>query len=473
MCGYRGGRLDRWVGRIVDVLMAFPLFVLAMAMVAALGNSVENIVIATVSSTCRSTVVSPGRGERAARDGLGGGGRAWGATPLPVLLRYLLPNILPAMVVQASLNLGWAILNAAGLSFIGLGVRPPTPEWGIMVPKAPASSFPASGGRWCFPVPPLMLAVLLLQPARRRAAGPPGPADGGYDRALAIEDLSRRLPHPPRHGRGAATTSPLPSSAAKSLGVVGESGSGKSVTSLAVMRLLDPRRADRRRAGAVSRTGISRAPGRELRRCAGRRCRMIFQNPRAALNPIRSVEQQIVDVLRAHRRISGSDARTAALDLLRAVQIRDPEKPAACLPGELSGGMCQRVMIAMAIACEPALLIADEPTTGLDVTTQKIVMDLLAGITADRGMAMILITHDLGLAARYCGEIAVMERGLIVERGPTEALFQDARHPYTRRLIAASPTRHRRWRIWPKRNHRRGWRCSGRRGPGCCWTCSM
>jgi peptide/nickel transport system ATP-binding protein len=129
------------------------------------------------------------------------------------------------------------------------------------------------------------------------------------------------------------------------------------------------------------------------------------------------------------------------LELLRAVRIRDAEKRLGAYPGELSGGMCQRVMIAMAIACSPALLIADEPTTGLDVTTQKIVMDLLAGITADRGMAMILITHDLGLAARYCGNIAVMEQGVIVERGPTETLFQAARHPYTRRLIAASPTR--------------------------------
>jgi peptide/nickel transport system ATP-binding protein len=229
--------------------------------------------------------------------------------------------------------------------------------------------------------------------------------------------------------------------AGQTLGIVGESGSGKSVTSLAVMRLLD--RAGRIAGGRVlfKDRDITRAGAGELRTLRGAAMSMIFQNPRAALNPIRSVEQQIVDVLRAHRSISVSAARAAALDLLRAVRIRDPEQRLHAYPGELSGGMCQRVMIAMAIACEPALLIADEPTTGLDVTTQKIVMDLLAGITADRGMAMILITHDLGLAARYCGEIAVMERGLIVERGPTDGLFQDARHPYTRRLIAASPTR--------------------------------
>jgi peptide/nickel transport system ATP-binding protein len=227
----------------------------------------------------------------------------------------------------------------------------------------------------------------------------------------------------------------------QTLGIVGESGSGKSVTSLAVMRLLD--RAGRIAGGRVLFQGrdITRAGAGELRTLRGAAMSMIFQNPRAALNPIRTVEQQIADVLRAHRRIGAADARAQALDLLRAVRIRDPEQRLHAYPGELSGGMCQRVMIAMAIACEPALLIADEPTTGLDVTTQKIVMDLLSGITAERGMAMILITHDLGLAARYCGEIAVMERGLIVEQGATDALFQAARHPYTQRLIAASPTR--------------------------------
>jgi peptide/nickel transport system ATP-binding protein len=179
----------------------------------------------------------------------------------------------------------------------------------------------------------------------------------------------------------------------------------------------------------------------ELRSLRGAAMSMIFQNPRAALNPIRTVEAQIVDVLRAHKAMPAGEAKRQALDLLKAVRIRDPEQRLHAYPGELSGGMCQRVMIAMAIACEPSLLIADEPTTGLDVTTQKVVMDLLAGITADRGMAMVLITHDLGLAARYCGSIAVMEQGLIVERGETNALFRDASHPYTRRLIAASPTR--------------------------------
>ena len=227
----------------------------------------------------------------------------------------------------------------------------------------------------------------------------------------------------------------------QTLGVVGESGSGKSVTALAAMRLLD--RAGRVTAGRILFDGrdISRAAPGELRKLRGAAISMIFQNPRAALNPIRTVGQQISDVLRAHTGMSAGDARARALAALEAVQIRDSAQRMSAYPAELSGGMCQRVMIAMAIACEPALLIADEPTTGLDVTTQKTVMDLLAGIAAARGMATMLITHDLGLAARYCGRIAVMEQGRVVEQGDTATLFDAPQHPYTRRLIAASPTR--------------------------------
>ncbi len=224
----------------------------------------------------------------------------------------------------------------------------------------------------------------------------------------------------------------------ETLGVVGESGSGKSVTSLAIMRLLD--RAGRIEAGRILFDGqdVTRLGPADLRRLRGSALSMIFQNPRVALNPIRTVEQQIADVLRAHDKDA---TRPRVLALLNDVRIRDPERRLRAYPHELSGGMCQRVMIGMAIACEPALLIADEPTTGLDVTTQQTVMELLAGIKATRGMALILITHDLGLAARWCDRIAVMEQGRVVETGPTAALFEAPQHPYTKRLVAASPTR--------------------------------
>jgi ABC-type glutathione transport system ATPase component len=226
------------------------------------------------------------------------------------------------------------------------------------------------------------------------------------------------------------------------LGLVGESGSGKSVTGFATTRLLDA--AGRVTAGEILFRGqdVTKLSGDDLRHLHGAAMSMIFQNPRSALNPIRAVGQQIADAILTHKRISKQAAYAEALELLRAVQIRDSERRMTAYPHELSGGMCQRVMIAIAISCNPALLIADEPTTGLDVTTQKVVMDLLATIAAARGMATILITHDLGLAARYCRRIVVMERGRLVEEAAPTMLFNNPRHPYTKRLVAASPTAH-------------------------------
>ncbi len=228
--------------------------------------------------------------------------------------------------------------------------------------------------------------------------------------------------------------------AGETLGIVGESGSGKSVTAFAVTRLLDA--SGRVSQGSIRFAGedITTASSKQLRRLHGAAISMIFQNPRGALNPIRTVGQQIADAIMAHEPISPGEGRARALELLKAVLIREPEKRLDAYPHELSGGMCQRVMIAMAIACAPKLLIADEPTTGLDVTTQKTVMDLLSQITAERGMAMILITHDLGLASRYCQRVCVMEQGKVVEEAQPLSLFSAPQHPYTKRLVAASPT---------------------------------
>jgi peptide/nickel transport system ATP-binding protein len=224
------------------------------------------------------------------------------------------------------------------------------------------------------------------------------------------------------------------------LGLVGESGSGKSVTGFATTRLLDA--AGRVTRGRILYRGkdITKIPDSDFRALHGAAMSMIFQNPRAALNPIRAVGLQIADAILSHKRISKQEAADEALKLLRAVQIRDPEQRMSAYPHELSGGMCQRVMIAIAISCNPMLLIADEPTTGLDVTTQKVVMDLLAQIAAERGMATILITHDLGLAAQYCRRVVVMEKGRLVEEAAPRTLFHRPQHAYTRRLVAASPT---------------------------------
>ncbi|MDR3496091.1 MAG: ABC transporter ATP-binding protein [Ancalomicrobiaceae bacterium] len=223
------------------------------------------------------------------------------------------------------------------------------------------------------------------------------------------------------------------------LGIVGESGSGKSVLSYAIMGLLNE--AARLTAERLTFNGLDLAAGTtDLAALRGRELSMIFQSPRTALNPIRRVGEQIADVLVRHGPMPRAQARDEAVAALARVRIPDPKARARAYPFELSGGMCQRVMIAMALACRPALLIADEPTTGLDVTTQAVVMDLIRDIVDDTHMAAILITHDLALAGEYADRLMVMHAGHVVETAPTEALLADPRHPYTRRLFAATPT---------------------------------
>src|SRR3989440_7922746 len=210
----------------------------------------------------------------------------------------------------------------------------------------------------------------------------------------------------------------------ETVGIVGESGSGKSVTSFAVMRILD--RAGRIAEGSVMFSGVDVKSASEdrMRDLRGREISMIFQNPRAALNPIRKVGDQIEDVLRQHvQQTTVGDRGEKAIEALEQVKIARPRERYHAYPFELSGGMCQRVVIALALACNPQLLIADEPTTGLDVTTQKAVMDLIVELTRRRNMSTILITHDLGLAAAYCDRVVVMEKGRVVETAKSADIF--------------------------------------------------
>ncbi|MEA2345669.1 MAG: peptide/nickel transport system ATP-binding protein ddpF [Thermoanaerobaculia bacterium] len=226
----------------------------------------------------------------------------------------------------------------------------------------------------------------------------------------------------------------------ETLGIVGESGSGKSVTSYAVMRILD--RAGKIAEGSVMFSGIDvkGATENQMRDLRGREISMIFQNPRAALNPIRKVGDQIEDVLRQHvQQATTNDRGEKAIEALEAVKIARPRERYHAYPFELSGGMCQRVVIALALACNPQLLIADEPTTGLDVTTQKAVMDLIVELTKRRGMSTILITHDLGLAAAYCDRVVVMEKGRVVETALSADIFANPEHAYTKKLMRATP----------------------------------
>jgi len=225
------------------------------------------------------------------------------------------------------------------------------------------------------------------------------------------------------------------------LGLVGESGSGKSVAMLATMGLVRrPGRvtADRLMFNGIDLRGLS---ARARRRLVGRDVAMIFQEPMSSLNPCFTVGWQIAEALRVHTELDRAARRSRVLELLRQVGIPAPETRLRAFPHQLSGGMCQRVMIAMAIACNPMLLIADEPTTALDVTIQKQILDLLAGLQRERGMAMILITHDVAVVAQTAKRLQVMYAGQAMENRPADAALRTPAHPYTAALLAALPDR--------------------------------
>jgi peptide/nickel transport system ATP-binding protein len=223
------------------------------------------------------------------------------------------------------------------------------------------------------------------------------------------------------------------------LGLVGESGCGKSVTSLSILGLVPrPGQVD---AGEVLFDGrdLMRLPREDLRRIRGDRIAMIFQQPQSSLNPVMDVGAQIGEALEIHRRMKHKAARRRAIELMRMVGIPDPARRIQAYPHEMSGGMAQRVMIAMALACEPELLIADEPTTALDVTIQAQILDLMRQLQQETGTAIILITHDLGVVAEMCDRVAVMYAGEIVEQSDVHSLFAQPHHPYTRGLIGSVP----------------------------------
>jgi peptide/nickel transport system ATP-binding protein len=228
--------------------------------------------------------------------------------------------------------------------------------------------------------------------------------------------------------------------AGRTIGLVGESGCGKSVTAMSIMRLLPapPSRVD---GGRIVFDGLDllALDARAMREVRGDRIGMIFQEPMTCLNPTLSIGFQIGEVLRLHRDQRGAVARDSAIEMLRQVGVGAAERRIDQFPHQLSGGLRQRVMIAMALVCRPALLIADEPTTALDVTIQAQILDLLRRLQCEMGMAILMITHDLGVVAEMCDEVIVMYAGRVVERAQVRELFRRPRHPYTQGLLAASP----------------------------------
>ncbi|CUU48246.1 ABC transporter ATP-binding protein [Clostridium beijerinckii] len=223
------------------------------------------------------------------------------------------------------------------------------------------------------------------------------------------------------------------------LGIVGESGSGKSVLMKSVMRILPPNAQIDSGEVYFNDNNILKLSAKDMRKIKGKEIAMIFQDPMTALNPLKKIGDHIIEVLVRHKRINKRDARKVAIDVLKDVGIPMPEKRIDQYPHEFSGGMRQRVLIAMALACNPKLLIADEPTTALDVTIQAQILELLKSLKTKNNMSIILITHDLGVVASLCNRIAVMYGGLIMEEGTTEEIFYSSKHPYTKALLNSIP----------------------------------
>ena len=445
--------------RSMDIVLCFPPILLALLVVTLLGPGAGTLILVL------SVLFLPGFARITYAEVLSARNhdyveavRALGATAPRILWRTVLPNVAGPILVQLSLAVAAAVVLESGLSFLGLGVVPPAPSWGLMIRGARATMEQAPLLLlWpCIVLSLTILAMNLLCDALRDLADPRARAAGA--RLRAVDRVLPGLLPPPPPGlvldvQGLTVEIATPRGpirpvqdvsfalrAGETLAVVGESGSGKSVTATAVMGLLPP--VARVAAGAawLEDRDLLALGEPELRRLRGGRMAMVFQDPMSSLNPVLRVGEQLREAIRAHQpALPAKAVDSRALSLFRRVGIADPERRLRSFPHEMSGGMRQRVMIAMALANDPALLIADEPTTALDVTVQAQVLDLLAALKRDTGTAMIFISHSLGVVAEIADRVAVMYAGQVVEQGPVKTVFDAPLHPYTRALLDAVP----------------------------------
>ncbi|MCC5806392.1 MAG: dipeptide/oligopeptide/nickel ABC transporter permease/ATP-binding protein [Opitutales bacterium] len=463
--GFFRGWVDTVLMRGIDMVLAFPYLILALAIVAVLGPGLLNALIAIAvvnipffARSVRGTAltVSAMPFVEAARIG--------GQPRLRTLFAGVFPNVLPVIVIAMSTTLGWMILETAGLSFLGLGAQPPQADLGSML----------ADGRKVMLVHPhvgllpgvciliLVIGINLIGDGLRDWLDPrleggahsaPGAATSATraadiepdettgDALVRVRDLEIVF------GEGEASEPAVHDvsfslKAGECLGIVGESGSGKSVTAMALARLVasPPGRIT---AGSIHIDGIDVLSASEetLRGLRGARVGYVFQNPFDSLHPVIPVGKQLAEAVRAH---GGADRKAAEVrkrvtGLLDQVGIPDPEKACRAYPHQFSGGQCQRIAIAMALANEPKVLVADEPTTALDVTVQKRVLELLARIRREHGLAMVFISHDLGVVREVADKVIVMRRGKVVESGNVVEVLRNPQHEYTRRLIASIP----------------------------------
>ncbi|MEV4536606.1 dipeptide/oligopeptide/nickel ABC transporter permease/ATP-binding protein [Asanoa sp. NPDC049518] len=447
-----GARVGRLVTAGVNIAVAFPGLLLALSFAVVFGVGAMGAVLAIGFAIAPAFARLTGNlvASVAERDYIAAA-RIAGVGRFRVLVRHVLPNIGEPLVVNATVAAGGSLLAFAGLSFLGLGVQSPSYDWGRLLGEGLNSlyvhplaallpgvavvlaglAFNLTGeavARGIGQTTPLFVAV------RRRPPRTAAPTPSEEDAVLAVEGLRVGFP-----GVTPVRGVSLTVRRGEAVGVVGESGSGKSLTALAIAQLIEPPgevSADRLEfAGEDLRHGPTRAQNRVL----GTSLAMVFQDPMTSFNPTQRIGRQLAEVAEQHQGLSRRRALDRAVDRLRAVRLPAPQRRARQFPHEFSGGMRQRAMIAMGLMGTPALIIADEPTTALDVTVQRQVLALLADVRATTGAALMLISHDITVVGQVCQRVLVMYAGRVVEDIGTTELATKARHPYTRALLAAVP----------------------------------
>ncbi len=451
IAGYFGGKREVVLSWISDALMALPAMIVLLALYQTLGSSIH------ISMVVFGVMLAPGF-YRLTRNMVNGvkhelyvdAARVSGLTDLRIISRHILTVIRAPVIIQTSIVAGISIVIQAGLEFLGLG-DPSIPTWGGMLQDAFANMFVAPRAiLW----PGLTIAVTvasfvllanalrdrLQQGGRRLAKVAPPPREAAVplapeaDVLLDVRDLVVAYPGPEGWVPVVKGVS-LQLRRGEVLGLVGESGSGKTQTAFAVLGLLST--GGRVLSGSIWFDGrdLSRLSPHEMRALRGRRIAYVPQEPMSNLDPAFRIGHQLVEPMMAVLGISKAEARKRALDLLARVRMPDPLRAYNAYPHQISGGMAQRVLIAGAISCKPDLLIADEPTTALDVTVQAEVLALLRDLQAELGMSVIMVTHNFGVVADSCDRIAVMKDGAVVETADVHTLFAAPQHDYTRMLL--------------------------------------
>jgi peptide/nickel transport system permease protein len=465
--GYFRGTWDKWVTQYVNLMMSMPFIVTALAVLMVFGRSMMSAmitfgVLASAGSIRMVRSVTLGVREELYIEAA----RISGLSDLAIIVRHVLPRIVGPVVVSLSLFAAAAVTTQTGISFLGLGVAPPAPTWGGMIYDAASSinDFPWMLAPSGLVVAFTILAFGLLGDALTDTAVETWTRSGVQRRAhsTALEanadpvagDVVLAMHHVTIQTTAASDPAAAPPKvlvnnlsfelrAGQTLGIVGESGSGKTLTSLSLLGLLPPGvdvtrgEATIRVNGVQQRIALTNTP--QLAKLRGKTVGMIFQEPMAALDPCFTVGHHLTEVIRAHHTVSASQARAQAIALLTQVHILDPEDIFQRYPHQISGGMAQRVGIARALALKPAILLADEPTTALDVTVQAEILELIRDLSRSHHMAVVLVTHDWGVVADICDRALVLYQGNKMEEATVLDVFERPQHAYTQALLKANP----------------------------------